>query len=88
MDISKFRFNGQAIPERMQGGITRYIEQHIKPGNFLMAVLCNDLKEACERADDENIKLLPVYVAYFYNEAPSACWGSPEKVQAWLEERE
>ena len=84
MDISKFRFNGQGIPERMHGAIQRYIEQRIGPGDFLMAVLCNDLREACARADDENITLLPVYVAFFYNEAPGACWGSPEKVRAWL----
>jgi len=49
-----------------------------------MAVLCNNLNEACARADDENITLLPVYVAFFYNEAPSACWGSPENVRTWL----
>ena len=84
MDISKFRFNGQAIPEYMHGAIERYIEQRIAPGDFLMAVLCNNLNEACARADDENITLLPVYVAFFYNEAPSACWGSPENVRTWL----
>ena len=85
MDIAKFRYNGKGIPARMHGGIQRYVEQHIKPGDFLMAVLCNNLKEACHRADDENVDLLPVYVAYFYNEAPSSCWGSPEKVWEWIE---
>ena len=85
MDISKFRFNGRGIPERMHGGIQRYIEQHAMPGDFLMAVVCNNLKEACARADDENMLLLPVYAAFFYHEAPAACWGSPEKVRAWLD---
>ena len=86
MEISKFQYRGKAIPERMHGGIRRYLENRIPPGDFLMAVLCNDLKEAYGRADDENIELLPVYVAYFYNEAPAKCWGSPEKVRAWLAE--
>jgi len=84
MDIGKFRFNGQAIPERMHGAIQRYIEQRINPGDFLTAVLCNDLKEACARADDENITMLPVYVAFFYNEVPAKCRGSSEKVMEWL----
>ena len=84
MNISEFRFHGKSIPARMHGGIERYLANRIEPGHFLMAVLCNDLKEACGRADDENIELLPVYVAYLYNEAPSACWGSYDKVRAWL----
>ena len=72
------------IPERMMGGIERYINDKINPGDFLQAVICNDLREAVGRADDENIRNLPAYVAYFYNEAPSLCWGSKEKMEAWL----
>ena len=75
---------GFSIPERMMGGIQRYIEQGIPPGSFLTAVICNDLKEAVGRADGENLRQLPAYVSYFYNDAPSACWGSPEKYEAWL----
>ena len=73
------------IPDRMMGGLRRYIEKRIKPGNFLTAVLQNDLREACGRADKENIRNLPAYVAYLYNEAPSTCWGSPERVTDWLQ---
>ena len=76
------------IPERMMEGIWRYIEHRVTPGDFLTAVLCNDLAEACGRADDENMRNLPAYVAYFYNEAPSLCWGSSEKVEKWLKEKE
>jgi len=71
------------IPDHMVGAIERWIEHGIPPGDFLMAVLCNDLKEAVGRADDINVTLLPAYVSYFYNDAPSQCWGSPEKVLAW-----
>ena len=72
------------IPERMMGGILRYIEHRIEPGDFLAAVIRNDLKDACGRADDENLQNLPAFVAYFYNEAPSPCWGSPENMAEWL----
>lgn len=73
-----------AIPHHMIGGLYRYIEHRIPPGDFLMVVLSNDLKEACGRADDTNIKIIPNYVRFLYNDAPSQCWGSPEKVRAWL----
>jgi hypothetical protein len=83
----EFVFRGAVIPERMCGGLERYLEQHVPPGDFLEAVLCNDLTEACSRADDENMGLLPVYVAYLYNYAPGRAWGSREKFEAWLARR-
>jgi hypothetical protein len=67
--------------------LDRYVLNHIPTGGFLEAVLSNDLKEACARADSQNRYLLFEIVSYLYNEVPSACWGSPEKVQKWLEAR-
>jgi len=40
------------LPEGLRGGMNRYIEHRVPPGNFLTAVLSNDLRRACERADD------------------------------------
>ena len=79
-------FRDWMIPARMIGGIERYIHEHIQPGDFLSAIITNDLAEAVGRADDENLHNLPAYVAYFYNEAPSTCWGSPNKMRDWLKE--
>jgi hypothetical protein len=73
------------IPERMSFGIKRYIEHGELPGDFLVAVLENNLSEAFGRADQENYRNMAAYVSYFYNEAPSPCWGSKEKVAAWVE---
>lgn len=81
-----YTFRGFTIPEYMMGGLTRYIEQGIEPGDFLMAVLENNLRQAVGQADDENIVNLPAYIGYLYNEAPGSCWGSPAKVQAWMDE--
>ena len=69
MDFSK-------LPERMHGGIRRYIEHGIPPGHFLTAIICNDLREACARADEENRGLLFEYVGFFYNHAPIGCCSS------------
>ncbi|MBS7703265.1 hypothetical protein [Chelatococcus asaccharovorans] len=64
--------------------LRRYIEHGIQPGGFLTAVLSNDLREACARADAMNRHLLFDYVQFLYNEAPGGCWGSPEVVDAWI----
>jgi len=79
-----YNFFGYAIPARMGDGILLYVEHHIQPGDFLTAVICNDLKGACARADDENLQNLPAFVAWFYNYAPAGCWGSPELMSRWL----
>ena len=73
------------IPVRMHNGLLLYIEHGIRPGHFLTAVLANDLRGAVERADDDNITLLPIYIRWLYNHAPGPCWGSPERVDAWIE---
>jgi len=82
-----YTFKGFHIPKRMMGGITRYIENGIPPGDFLTAIICNDLAQAVSRADDENIANIPAYVGYFHNEAPSGCWGSYEKMGIWMKEK-
>ena len=79
-----YRFRHWIVSDRMMGAVTRYIEQGIPPGDFLTAIIENNLSEAIGRADDENMANFPAYVAYFYNEAPGPCWGSPEKRRAWL----
>lgn len=72
------------VPNGNGDSLKRYIEQGIAPGSFLMAVLNNDLNQACARADRFNRQVIPDYVRWLVNEAPCECWGSPEKVNAWL----
>lgn len=73
------------IPQRMMSGIKKYVEYGVKPGSFLSAIICNDLKTAVGKADGENIRNLPAYVAYFYNETPGECWGSRTAFKAWIQ---
>lgn len=72
------------LPSHMREGLLLYLRHGLPPGHFLMAVLSNDLAEACARADDENRRLLYDYVYFLYNHAPRAAWGSPENVEAWM----
>ena len=61
-----------------------YVNDRCPTGGFLYAVLSNDLTEACAHADMRNLRQLPEIVTYIYNNLPSICWGSPEKVESWL----
>jgi hypothetical protein len=80
------------IPERMMSGLENWVLYGIKPGSFLTAVLENNMVNAVGNADIENLQNLRAYAIYCYNELPSPCWGSKEKVNAWeatkLAERE
>jgi hypothetical protein len=61
----------------------RWIAERILPGGFLTCVLKNDLRQALARADVKNRRRLFEYVQFLSQEAPSACWGSEDKVNAW-----
>lgn len=78
-----YKFRDWYIPDRMMESLTEYVRIGRPVGDFLNAVLSNNLSEAVGRADDENIRNIPAYVAYLYNEAPSMCHGSVEKVRNW-----
>jgi len=86
--MNGYTFRDYYIPERMMGGLTRYVQDRILPGDFLAAVISNDLARAVGCADEENLKNLPAYVAWLYNKAPMNCWGSREAMGAWLNNTE
>ncbi len=74
------------IPERMQGGLLRYVLEGIPPGGFLTAVLSNDLMEACGRAEEDNRRLLFRYCQFIHNHTPGMCKGSPLRFKEWIAE--
>ena len=72
------------IPNYTREGIDEYVRGHLPPGDFLRAVLENNLMEAMARADDTNRAALRAICDYVYSEIPHTCWGSLAKVEAWL----
>ena len=72
------------IGEDLLGSLQRYVELRIETGGFLRAILENDLVKACDRADLQNRGQIFHIVSFIYNNLPRKCWGSPEKVAAWL----
>lgn len=73
------------IPERMHGGILRYLNDGVLPGDFLQAVLRDSLVDALGRADEENRALIWHYANMLYNAFPARgmAWGSTEAVAEW-----
>jgi hypothetical protein len=74
----------EAIPENMRPGMMDYVEKGKRPGDFLTAVITNNLKDAVCRADSTNLPLIKLYVLWFHNVAPEPCQGSAEKMKAWM----
>jgi len=71
------------IPSHIKKSLMGYVNK-IPTGNFLRAVLSNNLFEAVAYADQHNMSLIPMIMGYVYNELPMDCWGSAEKVRDWL----
>jgi hypothetical protein len=69
----------------MVDALRRYVFRGVLPGDFLTAVLENNLQEAVGHADHDNIRAIPAWVSLIYNDCPSLCWGSREAVAAWPE---
>lgn len=82
-----YEFNGFFVRDEMEAALRRYVEDGLIPGDFLQSVICNDLVEACGRADYVNIQNLPAFAAYLYNEMPATSWGSREKMLAYAAEQ-
>lgn len=76
--------NYNGLPAVASGGLKRYLENRIPTGSFLQAVLENDLYAACRRADLGSRADLPLICAWIITYAPPACYGSTDKVAAWL----
>lgn len=79
-----YEFKEFYIRDQMMESIKGYIEHRQPVGGFLTEVITNNLRGAIIRADDENLLNLPAFIDYFYNEAPSECWGSVEAMHKWL----
>jgi len=64
-----------------------YFEERRPPGDFVRAVLENDLVRAFALADQDSTAAMQRIAAWLYWEAPARSyghWGSPEAVKRWL----
>ena len=75
------------IPKKTLAGLQEYGTNHRHPGDFLLAVLENNLAGALGTADPENLAALYDIVLYAWNHLPLQCHGSREAVREWLKNR-
>ena len=81
-------FDYSMLPEHMRGGARRYIEDGIRPGSFLEAVLANNFIDIMSHADYLNEPELKAWAHWLYWELPGrgkrSPWGSQENVNSWI----
>lgn len=75
------------MKESTKASLDRYVKNKIPTGDFLRAVLENNLLMSFSRADLENKRDLYEIIQYVYSTLPGECWGSVEKVKNWLNSR-
>lgn len=74
------------VPVHLHDGLVAYLVDRRPTGQFLRAVLENNLVEAVMRADPASLAGLRPLLLFLVNQATSTCWGSPTLVAAWLED--
>lgn len=72
------------IPKHMHGGITRYVERGVRPGDFLLAFLQGHIEDAYQRADDINRAAWSGWENLGHDYLPIECHNTPAKVIAWM----
>jgi hypothetical protein len=87
MPMADYREGLHLLPDHMHEAITWWIEKgEPRPefmGDFMHALLMNDLMEAFARADHINIAAMHAWAMFLHNYAPLECFGSLEKMEAW-----
>lgn len=76
-----------SLPQHMQGAVRRYLNDGIMLGDFLAAVLENNLVQSFARADEINRAAMFEWASWLYNECPDIARGSPERVREWCMRR-
>lgn len=74
----------ERIPQTTLGSLRRYVQSGIRGGDFLYAVLTNDLLGAFRYADQENLDAMHDIVRFVYNRVDARCHGSREAVERWM----
>jgi len=65
--------------------IREYLLHGHPVGDFLTALLSNQLVESYCKADKNNTALMSSWADWLWNDCPLEARGSPEKVAAWIE---
>lgn len=85
VDIQRYISQYGANP-RLINCLVDYVEKKWAPGDALTGILENDLRKFVGHADPTTFDNLKLLFQFVYNVLPGNCWGSKEKVTAFLNE--
>jgi hypothetical protein len=74
----------EELEPALRTGIVYYVTRGYEVGGFLTAVLENNLSAAVATADERSLAQLKHLMLFLWNEMPANCFGSKEKVKAWV----
>ncbi len=90
------KMNDRGVPEHLQQGLVDYLVSGLRPGDFLCAVLANDLQHSIrsrilrldsvqpeEWTSNISMKDLHNLVLFLVWDVPADSWGSSERVRHW-----
>ena len=72
------------LPDYMHNAIADYLVHGAETGEFLEAVLSNDLMGAAAKADTTNQNLLFRYARFLFNVFPVGSYGSRQAYINWI----
>jgi hypothetical protein len=71
------------IPSHLLQALVHWGQKECCTGDFLAAVLSNDLMGAIGRADEHSLAAIRYITMFVYNELPRDCHGSKDRVKQW-----
>jgi hypothetical protein len=84
--LNFYKYLAEGVPQDTVESMLAYFVRFVPPGDFMGAVLANDLMEALGRADERNrAAIFPICQA-LYNEAPLFVCVSPAAESPPLED--
>lgn len=83
-DASHIRRKYPLMQERFISSLDMYVNNGVRPGDFMQAALSNQFISAVGRADSGTLAIIHIIAQVIYNELPSEAWGSRLAVEAWL----
>lgn len=75
------------IPEHTMSSMQEYVINGRPCGDFLRAVISNDLFEAVSRADLVNRSCMFEICSWFINNSPIGCHGSRDIYNDWVQNK-
>lgn len=87
LSMTKYNsYNLFNVPLKIRNEFFRFLDLGKKPSGFLYSILCNDLAQAVENADEKQKTQLIDIVCWVQENAPNSIWGSESRVIRHLEQ--